>query len=247
MEYRKTEKSHQALIDVLSHITKTHIKAMFELSAHDSNTISKMLEGHANLLTTHANTLKASLEDYGNTFKTSLEYHRNLIGVITKNNIEQVEDMYGKEGNRLGKLVESIVHERLRSLLLEIYGVKITHTERRRKINVEIEGKNFFSDIDVWGSGEDAIVAVEVKGSIKKDDVGKFYENILCRMNEIEPTHKGKDIYGGVAFMGTDKGTKEEEIVKIAEGKNLFVMKIINEGCIKNINTDEFNAAPVLV
>lgn len=113
-----------------------------------------------------------------------------------------------------GKLVESLVEGDIIKILNE-QGIEVTDTIKRRT-GVR-EGVRYEFDIIVINGTE--IVIVEVKTTLKRDDIIEFLEKLTCAKRWM-PEYADKKIYGAVAFISEDSG-----VSVLAERKGLFVIR----------------------
>lgn len=113
-----------------------------------------------------------------------------------------------------GKLVESLVEGDLVKLLRE-KGINIERTIQRIKGNRD--GENYEYDI-IAVNGEE-IVIVEVKTTLRVDDVDDFHRKVW-KAKQYMPEYKSKKVYGGVAFI-TAEGSSEG----MAEKMGFFVIR----------------------
>ena len=128
-----------------------------------------------------------------------------------------------------GKLVESLVEGDLIKLLKE-KGIEVERTLQRVKGNHK--GQNFEYDIIAVNGNE--IVIVEVKTTLRPQDVNEFHEK-LWKAKQYMSEYIDKVIYGGVAFITADGASN-----RMAEKQGYFVIKatgsssaIVNESDFK--------------
>ncbi|MEI6434002.1 MAG: hypothetical protein WCP32_04090 [Bacteroidota bacterium] len=113
-----------------------------------------------------------------------------------------------------GKLVESLVEGDLIKLLKE-KGIGVERTLRRAKGNHK--GQNFEYDIIAINGAE--IVIVEVKTTLRPDDVDDFHEK-LWKAKTYMPEYHDKIVYGAIAFITAD-GSSD----RMAEKEGFFVIR----------------------
>ncbi|MCL0090770.1 DUF3782 domain-containing protein [Dehalococcoidia bacterium] len=128
-----------------------------------------------------------------------------------------------------GKLVEALVTPSALRLFQE-RGVKVTETSRR----VERVRDGLQMEIDILLSNTQEAVVVEVKTTLKVEDVREFLEQ-LERFTFFFPRCKGMSIYGGVAAIRI-----EEDADKFAYRQGLFVLTGSGEGLITMLNSPDF-------
>ncbi|VFM98487.1 MAG: hypothetical protein BECKG1743D_GA0114223_104782 [Candidatus Kentron sp. G] len=113
-----------------------------------------------------------------------------------------------------GRLVESLVEGALVPLLQE-RGILIQRTLRR--VTGCYEGQNYEFDILVVNGDE--LVIVEVKTTLRPDDVTRFVAKLdQCKV--WMPEYASRTVYGGVAFIQTDA-----DAGRMAEKQRLFVIR----------------------
>jgi hypothetical protein len=113
-----------------------------------------------------------------------------------------------------GKLVESLVKGDLVKLLKE-RGIHVERTIERIKGNHS--GNNFEYDIIALNGKE--IVIVEVKTTLRTNDVDEFHEKLWKSKNYM-PEYSDKIVYGAVAFI-----TAESASDRMAEKLGFFVIR----------------------
>jgi hypothetical protein len=113
-----------------------------------------------------------------------------------------------------GKLVESLVEGDLIKLLKR-RRIQVESTIQRRKGCRE--GQNYEFDIIAVNGNE--IVIVEVKTTLRPQDVSYFLEK-LEKAKIFMPEYNNRIIYGAVAFISADSNCE-----RMAENSGLFVVK----------------------
>jgi hypothetical protein len=113
-----------------------------------------------------------------------------------------------------GKLVESLVEGDLIKLLKEKV-IRVERTTQRAKGNYQ--GENFEYDIIAYNGNE--IVIVEVKTTLRPDDVDDFHKK-LWKAKTFMPEYHDKIIYGAMAFITAD-GSSD----RMAEKQGFFVIR----------------------
>ncbi|MCX6278763.1 MAG: hypothetical protein NT004_11795 [Bacteroidetes bacterium] len=140
----------------------------------------------------------------------------------TDNKIRKLDQLFTSQW---GKLVESLVEGDLIKLLKE-KGIGVERTLLRAKGNHK--GQNFEYDIVAINRSE--IVIVEVKTTLRPDDVDDFTEKLWKAKTYMREYHD-KIVYGAMAYITAD-GSSD----RMAEKQGLFVIRatgnsasIINE------------------
>ena len=128
-----------------------------------------------------------------------------------------------------GKLIESLVEGDLINLL-KARGIDISNTFCRNTYNYE--GQNGEIDI-IAANGKDAVV-VEVKTTLRPDDVTKFMKGNLHLFKKAFKRFADCNVYGAVAFLRSESNAHI-----MAERQGLYVIRATgNSAAI--INKKEF-------
>ena len=132
--------------------------------------------------------------------------------------IKSLRRHVGGQDNRWSRIVESLVAGDLRELLVDMLQVDVRSATR---VKNSYQGKMW--EIDVLAENGDIAVPVEVKTTLKKDDIDHFITRILSRFTDLIPTHKNSRVYGAIAYVKTD--SNEEDAIDYALSKGLLVIK----------------------
>ncbi len=124
----------------------------------------------------------------------------------------------GGQDNRWSRIVESLVAGDLHNLLANILLVEVRSATR---VKNTYQGRMW--EIDVLAENGDVAVPVEVKTTLKKDDIDHFIARILTRFTVLIPSHKNSRVYGAIAFVKADGN--EADVVNYALQKGLIVIK----------------------
>ncbi|MFP4470120.1 MAG: hypothetical protein ACLFPE_05530, partial [Bacteroidales bacterium] len=127
---------------------------------------------------------------------------------------KKINDLTALFTSQWGKLVESLVEGDLISLLNR-RGIRVESVIQRRKGSRD--GRNFEFDLIAVNTNE--IVIVEVKTTLRPDDIKDFIEK-LNEARVFMPEYKQMKVYGGVAFIRADAGAE-----RMAEHQGLFVIR----------------------
>ena len=127
-----------------------------------------------------------------------------------------------------GKLMESLVEGDLVGLLS---GCGIAVHSIHPRVYGRRNGTHYEFDI-VAGNG-DEVVVVEVKTTLKSEQVTEFLEK-LQRFTVYEPLYRGKRIYGAVAYLKADSS-----VTLYAERQGLFVIRATGSSA-SIVNDEEF-------
>jgi hypothetical protein len=129
----------------------------------------------------------------------------------TDKKMKQLQELFTSQW---GRLIESLVEGDLVKVLNE-KGISVEKTLQRIKGNRQ--GESFEFDIIAVNGNE--IVIVEVKTTLRPDDVKDFLKK-LGKAKTYLPEYADKVVYGAVAFLIADAGSE-----KMAENKGLYVIK----------------------
>ena len=140
----------------------------------------------------------------------------------------QMKKLAGLFTSQWGKLMESLVEGDLVPLL-QARGISVQSTHPR--VRGRRNGEHYEFDI-LAGNGEEMVV-VEVKTTLKVDDVKQFLDK-LKKFTEYEPVYQGKQIYGAVAYLRT-----EQDSELYAERQGLYVIRATGNSA-SIINTEDF-------
>ncbi len=113
-----------------------------------------------------------------------------------------------------GRLVESLVEGALVRLFNE-RGIPVQHTYSRAKGTYE--GNSW--EIDIVAKNGDAVIMVEVKTTLRPDDVKDFLTK-LPQVKHWMREYADNTVYGAMAYLTSDAGAE-----KMAQNKGLFVIK----------------------
>lgn len=111
-----------------------------------------------------------------------------------------------------GKLMESLVEGDLVRLLIE-RGIPITDTTSRLK-GRRVDGGNY--EFDIIAHNGDEVVVVEVKTTLKPQDVDDFLQR-LGQLKAWIPHYANNRIYGAMAWLTADAGAE-----RMVENRGLF-------------------------
>ncbi len=127
-----------------------------------------------------------------------------------------------------GKLVESLVEGDILALLNK-RGIQVTDTVKRRA--GRRDGVDY--EFDIIAINGDEIVIVEVKTTLRPEDIRNFLRKLKQAKNWM-PEYADKKVYGAVAFLSEDAGT-----AAMAEKNGLFVIRATGDSA-SIINPEDF-------
>jgi hypothetical protein len=128
-----------------------------------------------------------------------------------------------------GKLIEALVKPSALKLFQE-RGVNVTETYQR----VESYRNGSQMEIDILLANDQEAVVIEVKTTLKVEDVRAFLDN-LTRFTFFFPRYKGLNLYGGMAGIQIEEGAD-----RFAYRHGLFVLASSGEGMVWILNNPEF-------
>jgi hypothetical protein len=139
------------------------------------------------------------------------------------------QDLRGLFTSQWGKLVEALIAPGALKQFQD-RGVAVTGTRQRAKQRKNGE----LMEIDVLATNEDSVVAVEVKTTLKVDDVKDFLDK-LPRFKEFFEEYEDMRLYGAVAGISID-----EQADRFAYKNDLYVLTLSGEGTVVILNDEKF-------
>ena len=130
--------------------------------------------------------------------------------------------------NQWGALIESLVEGDLVPLLR-----KRNILVRRTVTNVPGEHDGEYAEFDIVSMNGAEIVAVEVKTTLRPEDVTHFLRK-LAKFTLYTPEYHGKTVYGAVAFLKAD-----ESVQVHAARQGLFVIRATGDSA-SIVNDEQF-------
>ena len=126
----------------------------------------------------------------------------------------RLKELAGLFTSQWGALMESLVEGDLVPLLQDRgITVQSTHTRMQGRRN----GEHY--EFDILAENGEEVVVVEVKTTLRAEDVGQFLGK-LGKFMIYAPIYQGKKVYGAVAYLKTDAS-----IVAHAERQGLYVIR----------------------
>lgn len=129
----------------------------------------------------------------------------------TDRRLKKAEDLFTSQW---GKLMESLVEGDLVPLLKE-RGIEVERTLQR--MTGRRNGEHF--EIDIVAANGAEVVVVEVKTTLKSEDVTDFLDK-LSQFVEWSPEYRERQIHGAVAYLKSDAS-----VTKYAARRGLFVIR----------------------
>lgn len=129
-----------------------------------------------------------------------------------------------------GRLIEALVEPGSVELFRN-RGVNVTTVAPR----VKSKRNGGFFEIDLLLENDDAIVIIEVKSTLRVQDVREFADEKLNTFFDFFPKYKGYEVYGAVAGVQINEGVEQ-----FAYNSGLFVLGMGQEGLVRMLNDIEF-------
>ena len=146
---------------------------------------------------------------------------------------KRINRIGGRFDDRWGLLLESLVEGKVVELL-QSRGIDVNETGSRIQGSyTDEEGELQRREIDIIAANGKEVVAVEVKTTLKPDDV-KYFMNTLKIFKQVFFRYKNETIYGAVAYLRS-----EAEAPVFAEKQGLFVIRATGDSA-SIINKKDF-------
>ena len=136
----------------------------------------------------------------------------------SKEEWRELRKQSGAVDRRFGKLAEAMTLGDVLDLLNSHPQIDV-HSLRHNDEGVH-KGTDY--EIDAFAFGDDCVVVMEAKATLKSGHVGKFVGESpnLRNFFDIRPEHRGKKLYGAVAYLKIDDKAKE-----LANKKGLLIIR----------------------
>jgi hypothetical protein len=125
--------------------------------------------------------------------------------------VKENQKMIGYLGNKFGSFAEAMALPSMQRILEEDFGM--THTQPRYRIKKD--GK-IVQEIDMIAHANGSVntaVVVEIKSDLKGKDVYQVI-GIMDKFFELFPEHKGKKLYGIIAYIDASEEGKSKALKK---------------------------------
>ena len=139
---------------------------------------------------------------------------------------QKIKELASLFTTQWGKLIEALVEPGAVNLFRQ-RGINVRYSSRR--IELEDERGRKIAEFDIFLENDEELVVIEVKTTVKKEDVDYFLEKLM-RFKEWFPRYRRYKVYGAVAGISFEEG-----VDRYAYRCGLFVLK--SEGgliCIAN-------------
>ncbi len=143
----------------------------------------------------------------------------------TDRRLKKAEDLFTTQW---GKLMESLVRGDLVKLLA---GRDIGVRSLAQRTLTQRGGESY--EVDILAVNGEEIVAVEVKTTLRPEDVGRFRSK-LGRFKEWWPEYRDRRVYGAMAFLQAS-----EDVARQAEGQGFFVIRATGDSA-SIVNAENF-------
>ena len=153
----------------------------------------------------------------------------NILDKRFKETDKAIKELASLFTGQWGKLIEALVKPSALRLFRE-RGIQVTETHQR----VERSCNGSRMEIDLLLTDDQEVVVIEVKTTLKVEDVRDFLED-MRRFPSFFPRYSGLKIYGGVAGMQIEEGAD-----RFAYRQGLFVLAGSGEGMIRILNDSDF-------
>ena len=149
----------------------------------------------------------------------------------TDKQLRKLGKQLGGEGNRWGKIVESLVAGDLTDIIR-------THLQvQAHYLSTRVRPEDCSWEIDVLATNGDIAVPAEVKTTLSIDNIDRFVSRILVPFTTLIPDHQHKRIFGVIAFVKVEGN--ESEVVAHALKQGLIVVKAMR-GMSTVLNAKDF-------
>jgi hypothetical protein len=155
----------------------------------------------------------------------------------TARQIKETDEKFDKYFGKLqeyernwGKLIESLVKPSV-ARQFQKRGVPVVTTHQR--IESTLNGNNI--EIDLLLENGDTVVLVEVKTTLRVNDVNEHIENRLQPFKRFFPRYADMKVYGAVAYIHV-----EEDADRYAYKQGLFVLTFTSGDLVEILNDEKF-------
>ena len=149
---------------------------------------------------------------------------------------KRIDKVNGNLTHKWGKFVENLVYGDLLNLLAP-WDIEVDRVQPRFVYTKF--GENPGGEFDLVAVNSKELVVIEVKSTLDKSDIHRFIEKLQAFSKTPPTEHKGKTIYGGVAYLEVIKHAD-----KLAYEKGLFVIKAPGGECKISTITNEKGFKP---
>ncbi len=169
-------------------------------------------------------------EDIAQRFKETDNQFKDITQQF-KETGQQIKELKNLFTNQWGRLIEALVEPGIITLFQQ-RGINVK--KRKPRAQGKRKGKHMEIDLILKNKAEKVAVIVEVKTTLRSEDVAKFLNKFDAFLDYF-PKYKGYTIYGAVAGIQIDK-----TVSIFAYRQGLFVLGLGNEGLIRMLNDENF-------
>ena len=119
-------------------------------------------------------------------------------------NIDATRENIGGLSDKWGKLGEAMTIGEAQDVLNSMDGIAVGFIQHN--FTYKYNGKKM--EVDGLGLGDDMVVVIETKTTLKQDDVSKFIKKLKI-FTKVIPLYEGKKIYGAMGFLSANKEVQE--------------------------------------
>ncbi len=219
-EYRAQFEKHMASIAAYQDRAQVEMAEIRALNSKGSEEIKEIREGLKELKERQKQTGEHIRETSERMRKTDEQMRK------TDEQMRKTDEQIRKTGRQLsdlnsnwGRFVESLVEGNLVELLSE-RGIDITGTLPNVKTHYDDDdGRRHHKEFDIVVRNGEDVVVVEVKTTLRPDDVTRFIESMKV-FTRFLPEYRTKRVYGAVAYI---RSLSHAELY--AEKQRLFVIR----------------------
>ena len=198
------------LKEIIKELGKSQQKTEESLRESQKKTEESLRESQKELQESH----KKTEESLRETQKELQESHKKTEESLRKSQ-KRIRELDNLFTGQWGKLIESLVEGDLVNLLQK-RGIKVEQVSPNRRI--KRNGKEW--ELDLVAINGEEIVVVEVKTTLKAEDVKDFIERTLRSIKKILPEYAKHRVFGAVAYL---KANQQAGLYAARQG--LFVIK----------------------
>lgn len=143
----------------------------------------------------------------------------------TDRRLKKAEDLFTTQW---GKLMESLV----RGDLVKLLAARDIGVRNLAQRTLERRGGESY-EVDIMAVNGEEIVVVEVKTTLRPEDVGRFRSK-LGRFKEWWPEYHDRRVYGAMAYLQAS-----DDVARQAEGQGFFVIRATGDSA-SIVNAEDF-------
>jgi hypothetical protein len=123
----------------------------------------------------------------------------------TDRRLGELGKQIGGLGDKFGSFTEGLALPSMTRILTRDFGMQAIAPRMRVRNN----GHSLEVDVLAWSENRDEVFAVEVKSHLREDALDQM-RNILRKVPELLPSHRGKKIYGILAAVDIPEDVREK-------------------------------------